>query len=459
MSETIQLDDILAMKQKVFIAKPTGEFSRFPDFHDNLDRVICPPCTIKDSVKGIYIANNQNELARLFLKSDAEYFWLTNDDQLYPPETLLRLLAHDKDVCGVNSLLKGQPHPPLIYSEGEGAGFYPYRYFRHGERGLVRVGAVAGGGMLIRRHVFEKIADPWWEVHTVYPTDGRKPTQSSEDFDFCKKVTDAGFEIWCDLDIRVPHGTTFWLMPEMTATGEWITTLMRGDEKLVVPAAPDPKAPPEEPFRDLYRELAVYLREDLELVEARANSAGVEIAWQWRNWHRAPVEFYRSTDLYLFDLTHYQTMLHRSGWHRAFSDTLREMQPATLLDFGGGIGETTISAWKAGVPHIDYTDVRGSRTRAYAEHRFLTREIPQRNLRAHGEDFRFGSPYDVIVAMDVLEHLENPGPVIQQMANSSQYLISNADEIPYGPLNPQHISKPNLGMYFEKVKGNLWRRR
>jgi len=227
---------------KVFVARPSGERASYADFYDNFDKVWLPPHTIKRSRRSAYIASQQNDLAREFLRSDCEYFWLINDDQVFPPDALMRLVSHNKDVVGVNCLMKNGPHPPMIYDPplpDDRPGHMPQYFYKQHEHGLIRVGAIGGGGTLIHRRVFETVPDPWWEVHTVY-RDNRPPEQSSEDFDFCQKVTNAGLEIWCDLEICVAHAVIYWLQPQMNANGEWVTLLIREAEKLQLPCAVDP---------------------------------------------------------------------------------------------------------------------------------------------------------------------------------------------------------------------------
>jgi hypothetical protein len=178
----------------------------------------------------------------MFLKSDCEWFWLVNDDQIYPQETLLNLLAHKKDVVTPLCLEKKAPHCPLVYERGGSNGLKPWRFLRRGESGLVLAGATGGGGMLIHRRVLEAIPDPWWEVTTRRTEDGSYQ-QSSEDFDFCDKVYDAGFKIWCDLDTSVVHVAHYGLRAvQDEKTLEWYTAVIRGDEKIIIPAAAPPSS-------------------------------------------------------------------------------------------------------------------------------------------------------------------------------------------------------------------------
>ena len=240
----IDFESVSKMKEKVFVALPQSESGRYSDFEANLNLVVTPPYTTPPQrLCGIYIANLQNTLARAFLASDFEWFWLLNDDQLYYPDTLLRLLSHKKDVVGPLCLLKAAPHSPILYTRMPD-GHLTYEYLGRHDRGLKTKPrmVIGGGGMLVHRRVFEAIPDPWWTVTTKQNPKSGLFEQTSEDVDFCAKVEDAGFQIWCDLDVSVIHNATYGLKAVYdTASGQWITVLMRGEEQIGIPAAaPEP---------------------------------------------------------------------------------------------------------------------------------------------------------------------------------------------------------------------------
>jgi hypothetical protein len=235
----LTISEIMKMKEKVFIAIPCSEGSRYSEFWQSLQGVYTPPNTITQQCRGIYIANNQNTLARMFLESNQDWFWLVNDDQIYPPDILIRLLRHRKDVVAPNCLEKKPPHLPLLYQSQNGKGIYKNKYLIDGQTGLVKIVGAGGGGMLVHRRVLEAIKDPWWEVHTVLNDNGVS-SQSSEDFDFCQKVIDAGFEIYGDLSLWVGHIIQMNMQP-IYSDGQWYTMFLRfPDEQISIPAGKEP---------------------------------------------------------------------------------------------------------------------------------------------------------------------------------------------------------------------------
>ena len=238
------------LEKTIFIAVPSGKVSPYPEFWEHLANVkspdgylLYPPRTSR----GPYIKNNQNTLIRMFLtKTKAEYFWLTNDDQIYADDILKRLMSHQKDMVVPLCLEHELPCRPLIYTRRDGDLYY-HKFVETSDKGLIPVVGSGGGGMLIHRRVLEAIKDPWFETHMSnqheYPKEflgDQDPelcgwVESTEDLDFCKKVIEAGFKIYCDLDAAVLHSTTFYIAPARQANGQWCVALMRNGKHVVIP--------------------------------------------------------------------------------------------------------------------------------------------------------------------------------------------------------------------------------
>jgi SAM-dependent methyltransferase len=207
---------------------------------------------------------------------------------------------------------------------------------------------------------------------------------------------------------------------------------------------------------DLYGDLVAYTGREPQLVRARCETAIVELAWLWAQYRDNPTAYYTATDLYLFDLTKYQSELRRLGVARAWAESVCNVREAAggcrVLDYGGGIGEWALIAALNGAD-VTYFDLDGP-TLAYARWRFERHNAPVRVLTSDP----LGERYDVIVAMDVLEHLPEPQPVIERLAASAPYLYCNPGEVRYDWLYPQHISRYDPRPQFERQGGYIWRR-
>lgn len=204
----------------------------------------------------------------------------------------------------------------------------------------------------------------------------------------------------------------------------------------------------------LYDELSEYTGRDLDLVRLRCQYAAYELAWQWEQSKHNPVEFYRSTDLYQYELTEYQTRLHAAGWHKWLDHILKQRQIKHIIDFGGGIGEASITASVAGVNQIDFCEVRNSPTEQYARWRFDKRKIEVQFFPESDPPSRCA---DLIIAMDVLEHLPNPEKYLRRFAETAPLLIANPEQVNINKYCPMHISKVDVRGLYDHVEGNLWK--
>ena len=199
-----------------------------------------------------------------------------------------------------------------------------------------------------------------------------------------------------------------------------------------------------------YQELAEYLGTDPWLTEQRCQYAPFELAWQWNQGGKNdPLKYYQESEFYMFDLSMYGALLESRGTFQWFRDMIHKHKWKTMLDFGGGIGSYTIKAASEGV-HVVYTDVIG-KTADYAKWRFKKYGVNPSSVEL--------PRYDVVVAMDVFEHIPDPYPDIIRLAGKTEYILANPEEIQYNPIYPQHISRFDLTPWFTREDRYLWKRK
>lgn len=127
---------------------------------------------------------------------------------------LERLLAHDKDViCGVTPLwLDNGPVPDLrwnVQTDDSGANL------QIGElpQSLFKVKRVGGSTILVKRKVLEALRPPY-----QMPAFNNEYTAFTlgEDYYFCDRIREAGFDIWCDPTIMSHHWHTIDILRILT---------------------------------------------------------------------------------------------------------------------------------------------------------------------------------------------------------------------------------------------------
>lgn len=122
----------------------------------------------------------------------ATHLLFLDSDMVFPPDTLKRLLSHDKDIVGASYSKRVEPfHPLTVTEEGE---------LTYITAGLRRVKLLPTGCMLIRLRVFEALSKPFFNL----VTEGDQ--LRGEDYYFCEQARAAGFEIWCDGDLSLQLG-------------------------------------------------------------------------------------------------------------------------------------------------------------------------------------------------------------------------------------------------------------
>jgi hypothetical protein len=83
-----------------------------------------------------------------------------DDDIIFPPDALNRLLSHRKDiVAGLCTCRTDPPIPNIRHFNSETG---RYSEYLHWPEGLMEVGAVGTGMMLISRHALEQVANAWF---------------------------------------------------------------------------------------------------------------------------------------------------------------------------------------------------------------------------------------------------------------------------------------------------------
>ncbi len=215
----------------VLIGIACGESSRNAIFWAHLQRLIKPAgtCLLQER-RGMNIARARNALCQAAIDGGFSHLMFFDDDHSMPPHTLQQLLATGLDIVSGLYLTRQYPFTPVAYGYWEGEDAMPLRL--KGLEGLVEVSAVGAGCLLISTEALKRIGAPWFTLGSP-----SHPDLIREDFNFCRKATDAGEKIYVDLDLLIGHYANLGIAPWRTAQGQWATAIISGEQKLFIPDA------------------------------------------------------------------------------------------------------------------------------------------------------------------------------------------------------------------------------
>jgi len=147
------------------------------------------------------IADARNSLVRQALEEGCSHLLMLDTDQVYPADTLTRLLSHKKDICGVRVHRRWAPFDP-IFLRGEIGKYISAPDDEMYSGNLIPVDATGTGCLLFDMDVFLRVNPPWFE----FGHHNGKPV--GEDIKFCSKAREAEVEIFVDTGIAVGHLAT-----------------------------------------------------------------------------------------------------------------------------------------------------------------------------------------------------------------------------------------------------------
>lgn len=168
--------------------------------------------------------NKKHAVAKAIKEGFTRIFFV-DDDQILPPDTLTRLLAHDLDVVTCNLISRVPPFHPFLFDSAKENG-EAHCLTLDEQKGLIEVAACGAGGILFKTRVFESGVN--WGIDEVIRT---------EDLYICRELKKFGFRIYCDLNAPSGHICVATVWPNKK-DGKWITNVvMNNDLRIDLPAA------------------------------------------------------------------------------------------------------------------------------------------------------------------------------------------------------------------------------
>lgn len=146
------------------------------------------------------LLNQREKLVKKALQLDAEYILWLDSDMYVPPTTLLRLLAHDKDIVACNYMTRAEPFKSVAFTDiGDWDSWIPIRK----SDTLQQVSAIGMGCVLMKTRVFKQLKQPYFE----FTWNEKDNNWLGEDFNLFKKISKLGYEVWVDnnLSTEIKH--------------------------------------------------------------------------------------------------------------------------------------------------------------------------------------------------------------------------------------------------------------
>lgn len=142
--------------------------------------------------KGTILNDMRTHLAEHAVRSDATHIMCFDNDMTFPPDTIMRLLAHGKAIAAANYPQRRRPVTTTAKTDDNMSVFYT----DHMSTGLEPARSCGMGVMLIETSVFKRMSRPWFNGGDV----GERLI--GEDNYFCYKARQELDEpVWIDQDL------------------------------------------------------------------------------------------------------------------------------------------------------------------------------------------------------------------------------------------------------------------
>ena len=142
----------------------------------------------------------RNLCVKAALDARAEWLLFLDSDMVLPPDTVARLMSHQKDIVGGTYPRRGWPLA-FIGTRPDGAAI------SLDDKGLIEAGRLPTGCLLIKMSVFEQLKAPYFRCS--YHEEAGKVL--GEDFWFSDRVRSLGYRLWCDMALsrQIEHIGSF----------------------------------------------------------------------------------------------------------------------------------------------------------------------------------------------------------------------------------------------------------
>lgn len=184
---------------KILIAIPSDEH---PD-HEFVQSLLALRPVGQVEIKmqaGSLVYLSREMLSAYAVNNGFDYVLWLDDDMVFQPDLLEKLIADDVDVAAGLFVGRRYPYEPAIWKSivcGD-EGRYDEKYYDYPEDSLFEIDACGMAAVLVKTNVIQTVIDQYHR--TFEPISGY-----GEDISFCIRAKNAGFKVWCDSRVKVGH--------------------------------------------------------------------------------------------------------------------------------------------------------------------------------------------------------------------------------------------------------------
>lgn len=180
---------------------PKPFFLSFVNMDKPIDtRVYTPTDLIYDHPENI--AAVRNGLVDQALCEGCEKIIMMDTDQIYPEDTVMKLVSHDLPVVGTQVHRRYPPYAPLMFRGKIGALQYVSEEEMYSGE-LVPVDFTGSGCICYDSELFLELDSPWFALKK-----DKNGKTIGEDIAFCDRIKKAGMPIFVDTSIEIGHLST-----------------------------------------------------------------------------------------------------------------------------------------------------------------------------------------------------------------------------------------------------------
>lgn len=214
---------------RVLMATACGRFPASNQFFDCFYGAELPEGSERVRIVSDHFSVGCNSIIKKALEENFDYTFYVDDDWLFPPDVVMRMLSHDKDIASPLVTMRTSPFRPCIYSTVDDRGRLGFHNLTN-ESGLFECLAGASCAGLVKTEVYKRIQGTSWFPNNFH--DGLE--HWSGDVLFSKKLIEAGIKTHIDLDYQFWHQD----MSSVTArrvNDQWMTLIQVGGSQIQTP--------------------------------------------------------------------------------------------------------------------------------------------------------------------------------------------------------------------------------